>query len=82
LMMQLDVARSAILDVLRELELLRAEAGAVDVEFAGLGIDSIKVVDLCVALEERFGREISIEELVENPTVNQLAAHLSSSAGA
>ncbi|WP_119391625.1 acyl carrier protein [Taklimakanibacter lacteus] len=74
--MQSDAAKAAILDVLKELELLNDKAEMPDIEFASLSIDSIKVVDLCVALEERFGREVSIEELVENPTVNQLAAHL------
>jgi acyl carrier protein len=74
--MQEDAAKAAILDVLKELEILHGQAETGDIEFAGLGIDSIKVVDLCVALEERFGREVSIEELVENPTVNQLAKHL------
>ncbi len=79
--MQVDQAKAAILEILAELELLDGELQAPDVEFASLGIDSIKVVDLCVALEERFGREVSIEELVENPTVNQLANHLAKVGG-
>lgn len=78
--MQLDAAKAAILDVLKELELLTDKAEMADIEFASLSIDSIKVVDLCVALEERFGREVTIEELVENPTVSQLAAHLAKEA--
>ena len=78
--MQLDAAKAAILDVLKELVLLTDKAEMADIEFASLSIDSIKVVDLCVALEERFGREVTIEELVENPTVSQLAAHLAKEA--
>ena len=79
--MTVDEAKIAILNVLKGLELVNEEkAGSVtngreDVEFSALNIDSVSVVDLCVGLEERIGREVTIEELVENPTVNQLADH-------
>ena len=50
---------------------------AADVELASLGIDSMAVIDLCMAIEESIGRELTIEELVENASLNKLAKHLS-----
>ncbi len=80
--MTADEAKIAILNILQNLELIDEKQKndvlsglAADIELAGLGIDSMKVVDLCVGLEEEVGREIEVEELIENPTVNQLAAH-------
>ncbi len=74
--MRVDEARAAILSVLKGLELIEGDQTAgTDIEFASLGIDSMLVVDLCVGLEEQIGREVTIEELIENPTVNQLADH-------
>jgi acyl carrier protein len=80
--MNANEARKQILDVLVGVELVTAgqrqhllEEPAGDIQLAELGIDSMKIVDLCVGLEERVGREISIEELIENPTVNKLADH-------
>jgi acyl carrier protein len=80
--MSVSEVRKQILDVLAGLELVKAEqrnrlleAPAEDIELAELGIDSMKVVDLCVGLEEQVGREVSVEELIENPTVNRLADH-------
>ncbi len=80
--MTADEAKGMILNILQNLELIDGKqkddvlsGRAADIELAGLGIDSMKVVDLCVGLEEEVGREIEVEELIENPTVNQLAAH-------
>lgn len=80
--MTADEAKVMILNILQNLELIDGKqkddvfsGRAADIELAGLGIDSMKVVDLCVGLEEEVGREIEVEELIENPTVNQLAAH-------
>lgn len=80
--MSASEARKQILDVLVGLELVTAEQRkhlleepAQDIELTQLGIDSMKIIDLCVGLEEQFGREIDIEELIENPTVNRLADH-------
>lgn len=73
-------ARETIVSVLAGLGLVdEHQAKAEDIEFAGLGIDSMKVVDLCMELEERVGREIAVEELIENPTVNRLAEHFAKS---
>jgi acyl carrier protein len=80
--MNINEAREKILDVLVGVEIVSTEQRQRlleepegDIELAELGIDSMKIVDLCVGLEERVGREISIEELIENPTVNKLADH-------
>lgn len=80
--MSTDEAREMILNVLAGLEIVDdkqkndlLEARTEDIEFAGLGIDSIAVVNFCVGLEDRIGREIAVEELIENPTVNKLADH-------
>lgn len=80
--MTADEARQMILNVLVNLDLVDATqkdallaARQGDIELAGLGIDSMKVVDLCVGLEEGVGREIEVEELIENPSVNKLAEH-------
>jgi acyl carrier protein len=80
--MNASEARKQILDILVGVELVAAERRqrlleqpAEDIQLAELGIDSMKIVDLCVGLEEQIGREISVEELIENPTVNKLAGH-------
>ncbi|MFZ5675396.1 MAG: acyl carrier protein [Pseudomonadota bacterium] len=80
--MTAEEAKTMILTILQDLELIDEKqksdvlAGRdADIELAALGIDSMKVVDLCVGLEERIGREVEVEELIENPSVNQLAAH-------
>jgi acyl carrier protein len=51
-----------------------------DVELAALGIDSMAVINFCVALEETLHRDVEIEELIENPSLNQLARHIAKSA--
>jgi acyl carrier protein len=47
-----------------------------DIELATLSIDSMSVIDLCMVIEEKTNREVLIEELIENPTINKLAKHL------
>jgi acyl carrier protein len=80
-------AQLMILDVLAATGLIaedrRADmlAGRVsDIEFAGLGIDSMRVIDLCLGLEARLGREIEVEELIENPSLKRLADHFATTA--
>jgi acyl carrier protein len=75
--------KTMLLDMLLGLELMspaeRAaalEPGAQDVALGSLGIDSMAIVDLCVGVEERTGRELRIEEIMENPTIDQLAEFL------
>lgn len=81
--MSRDEAKAMLLDLLLAMELLSpseravaATAGAKDISFGELGIDSMAVVDLCVGVEERIGRELRVEEIIDNPTVDLLAAHL------
>ena len=76
-------AKAVLLEVLQSLELIspseRAGAekeGGNDIEFGGLGIDSMAVVDLCVGVEDKIGRELRVEEIIDYPTVDLLAAHL------
>ncbi|MGE0006466.1 MAG: acyl carrier protein [Parvibaculaceae bacterium] len=79
--MTANEAKAIILQVLKDLELIDEETaelvagGQKDVELSALRIDSIAVVDLCVGLEEHVGREVTIEELVENSTIGRLADH-------
>ena len=37
----------------------------------------MSVIDLCMDIEENTGREVLIEELIDNPTLNKLAKFLS-----
>lgn len=69
------------MSVLAEVRRLVAEACAVDpatisgeTRLAGVGLDSVRAVDLMVALEERFGAAISEDEAVRLGTVAELAA--------
>lgn len=85
--MNRDETKAMLLDVLHALDLISQADGAAaiapgadDIEFGGLGIDSMAIVDLCVAVEEKTGRELRVEEIIDNPTVNQLAAHLANPA--
>ena len=79
-------ATKLIMDVLEDLKLVDAEQrrifevdGNEDLELAALNIDSMAVIDLCMKLEDGLGREVQVEELVENPKVRQLARHFSGS---
>lgn len=81
--MNRDATKSMLLEVLCSMELIAhsqkaaaLEPGAEDIQLGELGIDSMAVVDLCVAVEDRIGRELRVEEIIDNPTVNLLAAHL------
>jgi acyl carrier protein len=84
--MNRNEAKSMLLDVLLSLELISTaeraaalEPGAGDIPLGGLGIDSMAVVDLCMAVEARTGRELRVEEIIDHPTVDGLAAHLADS---
>ena len=47
-----------------------------DIALVELGIDSVSVMDFCLLIENDVGREIEIIELIDNPSLNTLAAHL------
>jgi acyl carrier protein len=81
--MNREATKAMLLEVLRSLELISQsekaaalEPGAEDIQLGGLGIDSMAVVDLCVAVEDKIGRELRVEEIIDNPTIDQLAAYL------
>ena len=58
-----------------ERERLEADESA-DIDLASLQIDSIKIVDWCMDLETILNREVQVEELVENDSLNKLARYL------
>jgi acyl carrier protein len=81
--MNREATRAMLLEVLQSMELISQsdkaaalEPGAEDIQLGELGIDSMAVVDLCVAVEDKIGRELHVEEIIDNPTVNLLAVHL------
>jgi acyl carrier protein len=83
--MTVNEAKTMLLDVLLALELMspveRAaalEPGANDIALGSLGIDSMAVVELCVEVEEKIGRELRVEEIIDYPTIDQLATYLAS----
>lgn len=82
-----DETRRIIIDSLHEIALLSDQdrerllaAQDADVDLASLSIDSLKIVDWCMALESKVKREVQIEELVEHDSINKLARHLASAA--
>jgi acyl carrier protein len=84
--MKREEAKTMLLDVLHSMELISTaqrdstrEPDAADIEFGELGIDSMAVVDLCLGVEDKTGRELLVEEIIDNPTVNMLATHLARS---
>jgi acyl carrier protein len=81
-------AKTMLLDVLAALDLMSPEGraaalepGAKDIPLSSLGIDSLAVVDLCVGVEEKTGRELRVEEIIDNPTIDQLAPYLAAARG-
>ena len=85
--MNLNEARAAVLKAMLDTAVIdQAEHARMsgspgsEVLLAELNIDSMKVIDLCNALEDALGREIEVEELVENPSVDALARHFAQAA--
>jgi len=64
------------LNVVSEDQCARARQSE-DIELSTLNLDSMGVFNFCLDLEEIVGREIQLSELVQNPSVRQLAKHLS-----
>ena len=69
------LVRSKVLDLDRKMHFVRDPKS--DVDLAALGIDSMAVINLCVDLEEALRRDVEIEELIEHPSLNSLARHIS-----
>lgn len=57
-------------------EVLKVERVGVDDNFFDLGGTSLLLIQVHERLQERFGREILLVEIFNNPTVRALAAHL------
>ncbi|MEV6060286.1 acyl carrier protein [Nocardia asteroides] len=76
----MDTSREAIVTWCREYlaELLETPAAAIDpqADFDRLGVDSAVAVALLIEVEERFGVDISPDDLYENPTLDAVAGHL------
>jgi len=51
-----------------------------NISFAEIEMDSLTALDLCVNLEEASGKVVEPADLVENPTLNDLASFLDSQA--
>jgi acyl carrier protein len=85
--MKRDEAKLMLLDVLLGMDLITPEekgaalqSEARDIQLGELGIDSMAVVDLCMGVEEKTGRELRVEEIIDNPTIDQLAGYLAAQA--
>jgi acyl carrier protein len=57
-------------------EVLKIERVGVDDNFFDLGGTSSLLIQVHERLQERFGREVLLVEIFNNPTVRALAAHL------
>ena len=60
---------------------LMADADA-DATFVELQIDSLSTLDLCLALEQKFGVPLEPAHLVRHPSVNALSRYLEDGARA
>ena len=77
--MKIDDYVIAIRGVLQDLGALSDEDAShletSDLDLAGVGLDSIKVVDFCLLLEQHIGREVTVDDLIMNPSIRKLATH-------
>jgi acyl carrier protein len=81
------MAREEILTALKEVlvDKLKVEADTITEEanlFEDLGLDSIDLMTVVMAVEERFSIEVSDEELEDVSTLGQAADILSTKVGA
>jgi len=81
------MAREEILTALKEVlvDKLKVEADTITEDanlFEDLGLDSIDLMTVVMAVEERFSIEVSDEELEEVSTLGQAADILSTKVGA
>ncbi|GGN67769.1 acyl carrier protein [Nocardia rhizosphaerihabitans] len=76
----MDTSREAIVTWCQEYlgQLLEVPAAAIDplADFDRLGVDSALAVALLIEVEERFGVDLSPDDLYENPTLDAVAGHL------
>ncbi|MFE6921494.1 acyl carrier protein [Nocardia sp. NPDC057663] len=76
----MDTSREAIVTWCQEYlgQLLEIPAASIDplADFDRLGVDSALAVALLIEVEERFGVDLSPDDLYENPTLDAVAGHL------
>lgn len=80
------MAREQVLDALKEvlIDRLKVDAGTITEQanlFEDLGLDSIDLMTVVMAVEERFSIEVSDEELEDVTTLGQAADLLSAKVG-
>jgi acyl carrier protein len=70
-----DKIEAELLYIFNEVGLTNAERGQVaeDIDFADLAADSLAVMDLCVALEERYDLIIEPADVMRQATLRKLA---------
>jgi acyl carrier protein len=67
-----DKVENELRAMLDELGLAEIDDGQ-DVVFADLGLDSLTVMDLCVALEDRYDFAVEPADVIEQATLTNLA---------
>ncbi|WP_327140564.1 acyl carrier protein [Nocardia sp. NBC_01327] len=76
----MDTSKEAIVGWCQEYlaNLLEVPAASIDpaTDFDRLGIDSALAVALLIEVEERYGVDLSPEDLYENPTLDAVANYL------
>ncbi|MFF0543578.1 acyl carrier protein [Nocardia thailandica] len=82
----MDTSKPAILTWCREYlaGLLGVDPGTLDptTDFDRLGVDSALAVALLIDVEERYGVDLSPEDLYDNPTLDAVAEQVHRRAGA
>ena len=68
-----EKTQSELIEILAELGLVGADVGTQDIVFADLDADSLALMDLCVALEERYDFVIEPADVMKQATVQNLA---------
>ena len=69
-----------LIEMFKELGLLDQKGGppADDIVLADLGADSLAVMDLCVALEDRYDFTVEPADVVKQATLSKLALFIAS----
>ena len=49
-----------------------------DLEFPDIGLDSMQIVNMAAAIDEKFGVDVPIGAILDNPTINGLAQYIAS----
>jgi len=68
-----EKTQSELIGILAELGLVESDKGTGGIAFADLDADSLALMDLCVALEERYDFVIEPADVMKQATVQNLA---------